>query len=342
MKSLHVIIVFMFLITLNVTRGQINQLHYHVADSLVLGGEGGWDYCIVDSVAERLYISRGMRVQVVDLVKKEVVGEIQNTAGVHGIAIVRSAGKGYTSNGRDSSVTVFDLTNLKILRTIKIKERNPDAILFEPVTNRIFTFNGGSSNATAIDVVSDSEIGTVPLSGKPEFAVCDGKTIFVNIEDKNLITAFDAETLKALKSWPTAPGEEPSGLAIDREHNLLFSVCGNKCMVISDSKSGKVVTTVPIDEGPDAASFDTQSQLAFSSNGSGTLTIIREENPNKFSVAEIVPTRRGARTHAIDEKTHNIYMLSAKFGPPPAPTVERPHPRPVIEPGSVTLFILTR
>ena len=323
--------------------GQHEGSGYHVVDSVQLGGEGGWDYLIVDPEAQRVYVSRGMRVQVVDLSKLAVIGEIPETPGVHGIALVKSLGKGYTSNGRDSSVTVFDLATLKTLVKVRIDARNPDAIMYEPVTGRVFTFNGGSSSATALDAGSNTVAGQVPLGGKPEFAVADGKgLVYVNIEDKSEVVCFDAKSLTVLRRWSLAPGEEPSGLAIDRAHGVLFSGCGNRLMAVSDAASGKLMSTLPIGGGVDATAYDGSADLAFSSNGEGTLTVIHEESPSKFSVVENVPTRRGARTMALDEKTHRVYTVTAKFGPPPAPTADRPHPRPTIEPGSVTLYVLEK
>lgn len=322
---------------------QLSGSGYHIVDSLKLGGEGGWDYLTVDPSAERLYVSRGTRVQVVDIRKNAVVGEIPNTKGVHGIALATSRGKGYTSNGRDSSVTVFDLETLKTVATIKIDARNPDAILYDPFSRRIFTFNGGSSNATAIETESNTVVGNVSLDGRPEFAVSDGKgQIFVNLEDKSAIVAFDPTTLKVLKRWSLAPGEGPSGLSIDPENRRLFSGCSNRLMVVSDPDSGKVVTTVPIGDGVDGTAFDPGSRLAFSSNGEGTLTVVREDTPEKFLVLDNVMTKHGARTMTIDEKTHRVYTVTATFGPPPPATPDRPHPRPSIQPGSVTLYILAR
>lgn len=316
---------------------------YHIIDSLRLGGEGGWDALTVDTSAGRLYVSRGIRVQVIDLPSLSIVGEIPNTIGVHGVALVTSSGRGYTSNGRDSSVTVIDLKTLKTLSVIKINARNPDAILFEPFSGKVFTFNGGSKDATAIDVESNTVVGTIPLDGKPEFAVADGRGhIFVNIEDKSELAMLDPVGLKVLKRWSLAPGEEPSGLAIDRKHRKLFSACGNRLMVVSDTDSGTVVGTVPIGGGVDGAAFDPLVSIAFSSNGEGTLTVVREGSPDKYSVLDNVLTRRGARTLVLDEKTHRIYTVTAKFGPPPAPTADRPHPRPSIEPESVTLYSIGR
>ena len=316
---------------------------YHIIDSLRLGGEGGWDYLTVDTSAERLYVSRGVRVQVIDLANHSIVGEIPNTTGVHGIALATSLGRGYTSNGRDSSVTVFNLKTLKTLTTIKINARNPDAILFEPSSGRVFTFNGGSKDATAIDAGSGSVVGTVPLDGKPEFAVSDGRGhIYVNIEDKSELVMLDPVGLKVLKRWSLAPGEEPSGLAIDRKNRKLFSACGNRLMMVSDADSGIVVGKVTIGGGVDGAAFDPLGGNAFSSNGEGTLTVVKEGSPRQYAVEEDVVTRRGARTLVLDEKTHRIYTVTATFGPPPPPTAERPHPRPSIEPGSVTLYTIGR
>ncbi len=323
--------------------GQPAGSGYHILDSLKLGGEGGWDYLTVDTSAARLYVSRGTRVQVVDLAERSIVGEIPNTNGVHGIALVPSAGKGYTSNGRDSSVTVFDLKTLKTMETMKIGARNPDAILYDSYSHRVFTFNGGSRNATAIDPRSRSIVGTIPLDGKPEFAVSDeAGRIYVNIEDKSELVAFDPGTLKVLKRWSLAPGEEPSGLALDREHRRLFSACSNRLMMISDADSGTIVGKIPIDGGVDGAAYDPALQLVFSSNGVGTLTVAREETPGKFSVLENVVTRPGARTLVVDQKSHRIYTVTAKLGPPPPPTPERQHVRPSVMPGTATLYIIGR
>jgi DNA-binding beta-propeller fold protein YncE len=316
---------------------------YHIIDSVRLGGEGGWDLYGLDTATQRLYISRSTRVQVVDCIKDSLVGEIPNTNGVHGIALAPFAGKGFTSNGKDSSVTVFDLKTLKQIASVKIPARNPDAIIFEPVSKRVFVFNGGSNNAVAIDAVSNAVAGIVVFEGKPELAVAGDKgRVFVNLEDKSSVVEFNALTLKVIHTWPLAPGNEPTGIAMDQKHHRIFSACHNNLMMILDSDSGKIIGQVPIGGGVDGAGFDPETGLAFSSNGDGTLTVVREESPSKFSVTENVATRPGARTMALDEKTHRVYMLSAKFGPPPAPTAEHPHPRPAMEPGSAMLFILGR
>ena len=329
-----------FFLTASPIHGQSGAPGYHLIDSVRLGGDTGWDYLAIDTAAERAYISRGARVQVVDLAARKVIGEIAPTPGVHGIAIDREGGKGYISNGRDSSVTVFALATLKTLDVIKIGGRNPDAILFEPRTRRVFAFNGGSANATALETATGKIAGMLPLGGKPEFAVSDGKGhVYVNIEDKSEVVEFDPAALKILRRWSVAPGEEPSGLAIDRVRHLLFSGCANKLMVVLDAATGNVRATLPIGEGVDATAYDHGTQLAFSSNSDGTLTVAGGAGP---AVLENARTPRRARTMAVDEKTHLLYTVTARFGPPPAATAEQPRPRPAIEPGSVTLYILGR
>lgn len=313
---------------------------YHIIDSIHLGGTTGWDYLAVDTAAERAYVSRGTRVDVVDLAQRRVVGEISPTPGVHGIALDQHGGKGYISNGRDSSVTIFDLNTLAVLGVVKIGARNPDAIMFDPYTGRVFTFNGGSDNATALETSTGTIAGFVPLGGRPEFAVSDGDGhVYVNIEDKSQIVEFDPKSLTVVHRWSIAPGEEPSGLAIDRVHRLLYSGCSNNLMVVLDAATGNVVTTIPIGGGVDATAYDHGTGLAFSSNSDGTLTVAGGEKPVLLENA-VTPPR--ARTMAVDEKTHLLYTVTAKFGPAPAPTPEQSRPRPTIVPGSVTLYILGR
>lgn len=315
---------------------------YHVINRFKLGGEGGWDYLTFDAKGGRLFISRSTHVMVVDAERGTVLGDIPDTQGVHGIALVEELGKGYTSNGRTSSVTVFDLKTLKVLKQIPVG-KNPDAIIYDATSKRVFTMNGASNDATAIDTKTDTVAGTIPLDGRPEFAVSDEHGhVFVNLEDKSSVVEFDPSKLSVLARWPIAPGEEPSGLAIDRKHSRLFSTGANKTLVVLDAQTGKVVTTLPIGGGVDAAGFDPETGLAFSSNGDGTLTVIHEDSPDKFTVVENVATQRGARTLALDTKTHRVYLVTAEFGPPPAPTPERPRPRPSIVAGTFTLLVVGR
>lgn len=315
---------------------------YHLARKTVLGGEGGWDCLTVDSKARRVYISRGTHVMVVDADTSAVIGDIPNTNGVHAIVVVTELGKGFTSNGRDNSVTVFDLKTLKPVATVPVG-KNPDLIIYDPVSKRVFTFNGASHDTTAIDSKTNAVVGTVSLGGKPEVAVSDEKGhVYVNIEDKSEIVQFDPLKLTVINRWSIAPGEEPSGLAIDRKHRRLFSVCGNKMMAIVNADNGKVITTLAIGAGPDGAEFDPETRLAFSSNGDGTLTVVHEDALDKFTVVENVPTQARARTMAIDYKTHQLYLVSAEFGPVPAATETQPRPRAPMVPGTFTLLVFGR
>jgi DNA-binding beta-propeller fold protein YncE len=315
---------------------------YHVIHRINAGGEGGWDYITVDPDGNRLFLSRGTHAMVIDLGRDSVIGDIPNTAGIHGVALAPELNRGFTSNGRDSSVTIFDYKTLAPITVVKIPARNPDAILYDPATKRVFTFNGGTSNATAIDATNGTVLGTVDLGGKPETAVSDGGKVYANIEDKSEIAVFDPKTLAVLARWPLAPCEEPSGLAIDRVHQRLFAGCGNKTMAVVDMRTGKVVASPAVGAGVDAAGFDPGTQLAFTSNGEGTITVVHEDTPDKYTVVETVPTQRGARTMGVNPKTHRLYTVTAEFGPAPAPTADRPRPRPPMLPGTVVVLELDR
>ena len=313
---------------------------YHVIRTYKLGGEGGWDYLTLDSSSRRLYISRATHVIVIDADSGKPVGDIPDTPGVHGIALAPELGRGFISNGREGTVTIFDLQTLKLISKVKVGE-NPDAILYDPATKRVFTFNGKSHDSTAIDATKGTVLGTIKLEGKPEFAASDGKgEIFVNIEDKSQLDAIDPAKLEVKSRWPLAPCDEPSGLSIDREHRRLFAGCDNKMMAVVDADSGKVLATPAIGDGVDATAFDPGTGLAFASCGEGVLTVVREESPNKFSVAENVKTQEGARTLALDDKTHQVFVVTAKFGPPPPPTAEQPHPRHSILPDTFVVLVL--
>ena len=315
---------------------------YHVSKKTVLGGDGGWDYLTVDAKARRIYISRGTHVMVVDADSAAVVGDIPGTNGVHGIAIVSDMDKGFISDGRDNNVTIFDTKTLKVLGTAPTG-KNPDAIIFDPASKRVFAFNGSSKDTTAIDAKTGTVAGTIPLGGKPEFAAADEKGhVFVNIEDTSEIVQFDSNKLTVENRWKIAPGEEPSGLALDRKHRRLFSVCSNKLMVVVNADTGAVVTSLPIGQGTDAAGFDPETGFAFSSNGEGTLTVIHEDSPDKFSVVDTVATQLRARTMALDTKTHQVFTVTAQFGPPPAATAQQPRPRAPMVPGSFTLLTVSR
>jgi DNA-binding beta-propeller fold protein YncE len=288
---------------------------YHVLKKIKVGGDGGWDYITFDPEARRLYISRATRVQVLDVDKGEIVGEVPNTPGIHGIALVPKLGRGFTSNGQDATATIFDLQTLKELDRVKVGMR-PDAILYDPSSGRVFTFNAGSKDATAIDAESGKVAGSFKLGGKPESAVADEQgQIYVNLEDKDEIVAFDAKELTEKGRWPIAPGKEPVGLSMDRKNRRLFCSCHNEKMVVMDADSGKVIATPPIGKGTDYCVFDPGTNLAFSSNGDGTLTVVQEEPAGEYRVVANVKTEVGARTMALDPKNHKIYLVTAKFKP---------------------------
>jgi DNA-binding beta-propeller fold protein YncE len=315
---------------------------YHLSKTFQLGGEGGWDYLTVDSNARRVYVSRGTHVMVIDADSGALIRDIPNTNGVHGIALAQEFNKGFISDGRDGTITIFDLETLKVQGTAAAG-KNPDAIIYDPVSKRVFAFNGTSKDATAIDAKTATVVGTIPLGGKPEFAVADKKgRVFVNIEDTSEIVRLDPSKLAVESRWSIAPGQEPSGLAMDRKHQRLFSVCSNKLMVVVNAENGRVVTTVPIGAGTDAAAFDPETGFAFSSNGEGTMTVVHEDSRDKFTVIDTVPTKARARTMALDAKTHNVYTVSADFGAAPAATAQQPRPRPPMVPGSFTMLVLSR
>jgi DNA-binding beta-propeller fold protein YncE len=307
----------------------IAQSNYKIANKIHVGGEGGWDYLTVDEVNGRIFVSHATVALAIDIKTGQLAGTIPDTKGIHGIAIANDLNKGFTSNGRDSSVTIFNLKTLEVIKKIKVTGQNPDAILYDSFSKRVFTGNGRSASFSVIDAVNDKEIGVIPLDGKPEAIVTDGKgKIFVNIEDKSLINVIDASTLKVISHWPINPGEEPSGLALDNQTHLLFSVCSNKLMVVVDAITGKVITTLPIGEGCDGAAFDPMYKRAYASNGEGTMTVVQEENSNSFKVLETVPTQPGARTITIDKTSHHIYMTTAEYESAPAANNRRPPVKP--------------
>jgi len=288
--------------------------NFKVVKTWKLGGDGGWDYITADGKGHRLFISRGTRVMVIDTASGKQIGEIPDTTGVHGIALAYDLGRGFTSNGREDTVTVFDLKTLAVEKKIKVGN-GPDAILYDPFSKRVFTFNGKGkeTTATAVDAAKSEVVGTVNLEGKPEFAATDEKgTVFVNIEDKSEIVAFDAQKLTVKARWKIADCEEPTGLAIDRKNRRLFAGCGgNKKMAIVDADSGKILAMPAIGEGCDATAFDAERGLAFASAGEGNITVIREDGADKFSVAQTLSTQKGARTMAVDEKTHQLFTVTA-------------------------------
>jgi DNA-binding beta-propeller fold protein YncE len=314
---------------------------YRIAHEVNLPGDDGWDDLSFEQGGHRLFIAHGTQVQVVDTASLTLAGSIPDTPGVHGIALAPDLGRGYISAGRASSIVVFDLKTLARLKEIKTTGDNPDAIIYDASTQRVFSFNGRGRNVTAIDAKTDEVIGTIALDAKPEFAVADGKGhVYVNLEDRSALAAIDPQRLSVTSVWPLKGCEEPSGLALDAARQRLFAGCDNKVMAVMDGASGRVLGTAPIGEGVDGAKYDPGTQLAFASCGEGVLTVVRLGAAGAPQVAQSLATQRGARTMALDERTHRIFLVTASFGSTPAATAEHPHPRPAILPGTFRLLVL--
>jgi DNA-binding beta-propeller fold protein YncE len=314
---------------------------YRLLKKLTLGGEGGWDYFEVEPGTGHVFIPRGSHILVVDSEGKQVA-DIPGVKGAHAIVFAPELKRAFLST--DGTVTILDLGTMKVASEVSLNGKDPDAILYDASVKRVFTFNGGGSkDATAIDAETGKILGSVPLGGKPETAQGDGAGhVYVNVEDKNRIVAFDAKTLKVLNTWPVSPCEEPAGMAIDVAHQRLFAGCHNQLMAVVDYTKGKVVATIPIGKGIDANRFDPGTGFAFASCGDGTITVAHEDSPDKYTVVQTIQTQRGARTMALDAKNHNVYTVTAEFGPPPAPTPERPHPYPTVISKTFTLLIFGR
>jgi YVTN family beta-propeller protein len=316
-----------------------SQSSYKISNKIKVEGEGGWDYLISDDVTNRLFISHGMVVNVVNETNGQLIGTIPDTKGVHGIALAKDLNKGFISNGKDTSVTIFDMTTLATITKIKITGKNPDAILYDPFSQKVFVYNGRTSNATVIDAKTNTVAATIELPGKPEFSVTDEKgKVYVNIEDKSKICVINSTTLKVEQTWSLDDGKEPSGLALDNKNHRLFAVCDNKLMLILDAQTGKIITSLPIGENVDGAAFDPEKERAYSSNGDGTLTVVQGTNGGNYKVLENVVTQKSARTITINKETHHVYLSAAEFGDAPAATAENPKPRPSIKPGSFTII----
>ena len=301
---------------ITVLNAQTQKSVCRLAATIQLAGDGGWDYLSVDEVNQKLFVSHGTQVNVADLKTGEQIAIIPETNGVHGIAIANDLNKAFISCGKDSSVSVIDLINFKLVAKILGTGKNPDAILYDSFSKKVFTFNGRSSNATVIDAITYKVITNIPLSGKPEFSQTDGKgKIYVNIEDKSTIAVISSVMLKVEKEWSIAPGEEPSGLALDNVNHRLFSVCSNKMMTISDAIAGKVITTLPIGDGCDGVTFDSITKRIYSSNGEGTMTVVQQISADQYKVLENFPTQQGARTIAVNKTTHHLYLSTGEYLP---------------------------
>ncbi len=311
---------------------------YHLLATIPVGGDGFWDYLAADPAGHRLYVSHGTRVVVIDTRTNKVVGTILDLPGVHGMALAASEGVGFASDGRENTAAFVNLNTLAVTKRVKTGE-NPDAILYVPGFEEVYTFNGRSHDATAIDANTGNVVASIPLPGKPEFAVYDPTTkrIYNNIEDRSVIAVIDPATHKVVATWPISPGEEASGLAIDVEHHRLFAVCGNGLMVMVNDETGAVVDTVPIGRGPDAARYDPALGLAFASNGEGTVTIAHEDSPDHLRVVQTLKTQPSARTMALDPLTHRIYLSAAEIETAPADSTGRRRRRMV--PGSFRVLV---
>ncbi len=314
---------------------------FKVSRKISIAGDGGWDYLTVDDLNQHLFVSHGDVVNVVDLKTDKTIATILDTKGVHGIAIANEFNKAFITCGKDNTVSVIDLTTFALIEKVKIEGQKPDAVIFDKVTNYIFTFNAKSNDATVLDAKTNKIIKTIPLGGKPEFAVTNGKNLmYVNVEDKNEIKTVNTKTLEVIATYSVAPGDEPTGLAIDVKTNRLFSVCGNKMMLVLDAKTGKLIQNIPIGDGCDGVMFDTKNNLIFTSNGEGSMTIVKEESANKFTVVQTLETKKGARTIAISQTTKQLYMSTPEFGAKPEPTLENPKPRSSIVPNSFSVLVV--
>jgi YVTN family beta-propeller protein len=318
-----------------------NEL-YQSAGEIPIGGEGGWDILTIDRTANRLYLSHATKVVVVDLGKNSVIGEITDTPGVHAFVAVPALQRGFSSNGKEAKASVVDLRTLTTISKIDTGQ-SPDAIVYEPLRGEVYIFNHKGNSATVIDAKEAKAVATIPLGGGPEFAAVDETAgrIYCNIEDKSEVAVIDTSKHEVIARWPVAPGEEPSGIALDARHHRLFAGCHNKTMVMLDTETGKVITDVPIGEGVDGCEFDESTQLAFASCGDGTTTIGKEDAPNKLTVVQVLRTQRGARTMALDSRTHRIYLPAAQFVPAPSPSPGASPGRPSIVSNTLKLLVYT-
>jgi YVTN family beta-propeller protein len=335
MKNLWILIVALFFCLAQTLFAQNNPGEYRVIKTISVEGDGGWDYLTVDHPTQRLFVSHGNGVEVVDLKTEKLIGQIPNTPGVHGIALVPKLNKGFITAGRIDSVIVFDLKTLKVLDKVSTG-KNPDFILYDAFSNRIFTFNGRGNSITALDAGTNHVVGTIPVSGKPEAAVSFGNgKIFCNIEDKSTVVKFDALSLKTEAEWSLSPGKEPSGLALDIANNRLFSACSeSNQIVVMDAVTGKIVAVLPMGEGCDGIIYIPAEHTAVSSNGEGTLTVVYQTGADDYKVVQTLETRRSARTITYDEMTKRIFLPSAE--------VMMENGKRKVTPGSFKIIIVSK
>jgi YVTN family beta-propeller protein len=308
---------------------------YKPAAQIPIGGDGGWDILTIDQAARRLYLSHATKVVVIDLDKNALIGEIVDTPGVHAFVAVPELQRGFSSNGKEDKSSVVDLKTLATTSKLDVG-KNPDAVAYDPKRGEVYVFNHSGNSVTVIDAKSEKVAATIQLGGSPEFPAVDAAAgrVYVNLEDKSEIAVIDTAKHEVIADWPLAPGEEPTGIALDITHHRLFATCHNKMLAMLDSQSGKVVATAPMCSGADGCAFDDATQLVFASCGEGVTTIAKEEGPDKLSVVQTLQTQRGARTIALDPKTHRIYLPTADFGPPASP-----NGRPSIVPNTMRLLV---
>ena len=315
-------------------QAQTTAAPYHLLHTITIGGEGGWDFLTVDPAGERLYVAHGTQTEVIDLKTHKAIGVVPNTPAAHGVAVVPSANRGYVSCGRNNFCVMFDLKTLKNLGTIATGPK-PDALFYDEFSKRVFAFSNEGGRSSVLDPATGQVVGTAELGGDVELPATDGKGhIFVNLEDKSEIVEFDAKTLAVLHRYPLAPGAEPTGLAFDVKNNRLFSACANEKLIVTDSQTGRQVAVLPIGKNVDGAAFDAATGNILTTNGDGTLTVIHQDTPAKYTVVATIATAKGARTIAQDPKTHHFFTCTADLGPAPAATAETPNPRPSIVPGT--------
>ena len=315
--------------------------NYNVCKKINVAGNEGWDYLAVDNVNQHLFVSHGSVVNVLDLKSDKTIATITNFKGVHGIAIANDCNKAFITDGEDNAVTIVNLKTFEFIDKVIIEGQKPDAVLYDSFSQKIFIYNAKSNDATVIDAVTNKVVKTIPLGGKPEFSVTNtAGLIYVNIEDKNEIVTIDATRLEVVAAWSIAPGDEPSGMAIDVETNRLFSVCGNNLMVIVDATNGQIIKTLPIGAECDGVAFDAKKKLVFCSNGIGTITIVKEDNANSFSILETVKTQKGARTIALNNITNQLYLSTADFSTKPKPTTKNPKSKSSLIPNSFVVLVV--
>ncbi len=313
-----------------------------ISDSISLTGDGNWDYLSVDTINNRLFVTHSTTIHIVDLNTRKQIGTFENLKGAHAIAFAYGLNKGFFTTGKDSSLVIFDLLTLKPTATLKIPGKDPNAIVFEQHSGRVFIFNSGSNTATVLDAASEKIIGSIYLDGKPKSAVSDGKgNVYVTIENIFLVDMINTETLKIDARWSVTPGDNPGGIAIDTANRRLFIGCGNSKMVIMDADLGNIIQTMNTDYGTDAVVWDPEFKRVYSSNGDGTLTIIQEISRDRYIVLDNIKTRKGARTTALDPKTHSLYIPMAEMGPAPKPSIDNSRQRPGLKAGTFKVLVIS-